>query len=110
VSEHTAGSFIVTLAPLASMLAATRRKKDPPLPRPADTTTLGALAPETRRALRALAERSLENLGAPLTEELVTDEMGHQFSRLVKALGSGADREQRLRAAIATATEELTDQ
>lgn len=106
--EHTAGSFIVTLAPLADLLSAGRRAKDPP-PRAADTDAVNGLAPATARALRDLAVRSLELLGAPRTDALVAHEMAHQFSRLAAAAGAGRDREIRLRAAIASAQRELED-
>ena len=109
VREHTPGSFVVELAPLSELLASTRRKKDPPPPRPADRTTLGALEPATRKALRALAARELELLGAPRTDALIADEMARQFSRLARSLGAGANRESRLRDAIASLLSELSE-
>ena len=106
--EHTAGSFIVTLAPLSDLLSAGRRSKDPP-PLAADQAAVRGLAPATARALRELAIRSLELLGAPRSDALVAHEMAHQFSRLAAAAGNGRDREIRLRAAIAAAHREVED-
>jgi hypothetical protein len=107
--EHTAGSFVVELAPLSQLLTATRRKKDPPPPSAADAGVLGALEPATRAALKALALRELEILGAPRTDALVADEMARQFSRLTGSLGDGTDREARLRAAITSVLAELSE-
>ena len=108
VREHTAGSFVVVLAPLKELLASTRRKKDPPPP-PVDTATLGALEPSTRKALRALASRELEILGVPRTNAMIADEMARQFSRLAQSLGSGTNREGRLRETIAILLAELSE-
>jgi hypothetical protein len=108
VREHTAGSFVVALAPLSALLSAGRRAKDPP-PRAADTAVIEGLESSTSAALRELAIRSLELLGAPRTDALVAHEMAHQFSRLVPAAGRGADREARLHAAIESARRELED-
>lgn len=109
VREHTAGSFVVQLAPLSQLLSATRRKKDPPPPQPVESGALGELEPATRKALRALAARELEVLGAPRTEMLLADEMARQFSRLAGSLGDGGNREARLRSAIAALLAELSE-
>jgi hypothetical protein len=61
--EHTAGSFVVTLAPVKAMFdAAKRREQDAP-PAPATPPTLSSLDESTRDLLRTLAERSLDALG-----------------------------------------------
>lgn len=109
VREHSPGSFAVTLAPLRAMLTAQRRAKDPPLRRPSDPLALSSLEPATRSALRALALRTLELLGAPRTDALVNDEMTHQFSRLAAAIGAGPNREARLRQAARVALAETDD-
>jgi hypothetical protein len=107
VREHTPGSFAVKLAPLSELLTAPRRIKDPPPGRAAAPEAVAGLRPATIAALRALAERSLEVLGAPRTAQLVEAEMAHHFSRLVLAVGKGPDREARLRAAARAARDEL---
>jgi hypothetical protein len=107
--EHSPGSFAVTLAPLRAMLTAQRRSKDPP-PRPlADPVALSSLEPATKSVLRALAQRTLELLGAPRTDALVNDEMTHQFSRLAAAIAAGPNREARLRQAARAALAEAED-
>lgn len=106
--EHTAGSFVVTLAPMRALLAAGRRAKDPPVGE-ADTAAIAGLQKSTVAALRALAIRSLELLGAPRSEALIAHEMAHQFSRLVPAAGAAEPDEDLLRTAIAQARQELED-
>ena len=109
IREHNPGSFVVTLAPLSALLEAPRRRREAPPPRP-DPRALAALAPETRDALRVLAERALDALGVPgRPQGFVEDEMVRQFERLARAAGDGADREQRLRDVIRAATDELDE-
>ena len=109
VNEHTPGSFVIALAPLRTMLAASRRKKDPALPALQDPVALRALAAATRAALRALAVRSLEVLGVPRTDALVEGEMLRQFSRLAGSVENGPGREAGLRAAALIALDEISD-
>ena len=60
--------------------------------------------------LRALAERSLEVLGAPRTEGLVRDEMVRQFAILSSAVAPDeTDREGRLRFLIDAARDAFDD-
>ena len=108
VREHTAGSFVVSLAPMRALLSASRRKKDPALPAPKDPVALQALEESTRAVLRSLAVRSLEMLGVPRTDALVEDEMVRQFSRLTGSAGNGPGREASLRAAAALALDEIS--
>lgn len=107
--EHTAGSFIVTLAPMRSVLAAPRRRRPTPMPIRADPPALRALDPETRELLRTLAGRSLEALGIHGVDAFVEEEMLRQFGILAAGVPEGSDREERLRAAIARALDEITD-
>ena len=81
VAEHTAGSFVVTLAPVRALFETVPRSRsnDAAL-KPGDPSELRALDASTRAALRALAERSLDVLGAPRTDALVRDEMIRQFA------------------------------
>jgi hypothetical protein len=107
--EHTAGSFVVTLAPVKAMFdAAKRRREQAPLPPPAAPPTLAALDSETRAQLRALAECSLDALGIRDRGPFLEAEMLRLFGSLAATMppGGGAEREARLRAAIAAAMDE----
>ncbi len=106
--EHTAGSFVVTLAPLSAMFEAPRRKREPDsaLPLPA---SLSALDAETLGLLRDLAATSLLTLGVHNAERFVEAEMTDKFSRLTAALSGSEDPERDLRAAIRHALAELED-
>jgi hypothetical protein len=106
--EHTPGSFVVGLAPMAAMLEAgkRRREKEAP-PAPAAPPTLAALDDETRDLLRVLAERSLDALGVRERGPFVESEMLRLFGMLASSAGDGPDREQRFRAAIDSAMREL---
>src|SRR5512140_2174576 len=56
-SEHTAGSFVVELAPMSAMIDARIAQREPPSQQPlASPPTLATLDEETRTLLRALAE------------------------------------------------------
>ena len=107
-SEHTAGSFGVVLAPLAELWNAPKRSRQPePPPAPPDPPSLDALDVETRRLLRQLAERSLEQLGVRGDRDrFIESEMLKQFSALTTSLAAGGQREDRLRTAIQRAIEE----
>ena len=109
IREHNPGSFVVSLAPLSALIEAPRRRKDAPPSKP-DPRALAALEPETREALRVLAERALDALGVPgRPGAFVEDEMLRQFQRLAPAAGEGPDRERRLRDIVRAATDELDD-
>jgi hypothetical protein len=106
-SEHTAGSFVVELAPMSEMLDAGRRRREQtPMPAPASPPTLAALSDDTRQQLRALAERSLDALGMRDRGPFVESEMLRLFGSLAASMGEGVDRELTLRAAIAAAMSE----
>ena len=103
-SEHTAGSFVVVLAPMSAMLdAAKRRREQSPLPPPASPPTLARLDADTRQLLRALAERSLDALGVRERGPFLEDEMLRLFGSLAAAIVPGENRERALRGAIAAA-------
>ena len=104
-SEHTAGSFVVTLAPMTALAAAGRREQ-PAQPAPPSPPTLAALDEETRRLLRALAEHSLDALGMREREPFLENEMLRLFGTIAATLEDGPDRERRLRIAIAAAMSE----
>jgi hypothetical protein len=111
VGEHTAGSYVVTLAPIRALFETTARSRSrTPRLRPVDPAELSALEPATRAQLRWLAERSLEALGAPRTGRFVADEMLRQFTVLASAVPPGeGDREQRLQFLIAAARDAFDD-
>lgn len=110
--EHSPGSFVVTLAPIAALLEAPRRRRDrssspPPSPTP---VSLSALEPETLKLLRTLALRSLESLGVREPEKFLEGEMLSKFDSLASAVRPGADSEARLREAIRAALDQLDEQ
>lgn len=106
--EHTAGSFVVTVAPMTAMLEASKRRREPPAP-PAPVTppTLEALDGQTRALLRALAERSLDAIGVRERGPFLEGEMLRLFGVLGASAGTGPDRDQQLRRAIERALAEL---
>lgn len=105
-TEHTAGSFVVTLAPFSALLTAPRRRRGAAPPPPADPSALAALPNDIRAGLRELAVRSLHDLRAPSTDAFVATEMQHVFARLSVGLEGHADLEARLRLAIRAALDE----
>lgn len=105
--EHTAGSFVVTIAPVKAMFdAATRRREQQPLPPPAVPQTLATLSDDTTKQLRALAERSLDALGMRERGPFLEGEMLRLFGTLASSVPAGPDRERRLRDAIERALNE----
>ncbi|HEY2848455.1 MAG TPA: hypothetical protein VGI97_01160 [Gemmatimonadaceae bacterium] len=111
VAEHTAGSFVVTLAPVRALFETVpRSRSNDARIKPGDPHELRALDAATRKQLRSLAERSLEVLGAPRTAGLVHDEMVRQFSILSSAVAADeTDREGRLRFLIDAARDAFDD-
>lgn len=106
--EHTAGSFVVELAPVHALFTAPRRRREPPPPPLPDPSTLAGLDDETRRLLRTLATIRLQQLGVHSpTRALVEDEMLTQYAALARSIPEGPDREARLQQAVITALEEL---
>jgi len=106
--EHTAGSFVVTLAPISAMFdAAKRRREQEPVPPPPAPPTLSALDDDLRHRLRVLAERSLDALGIQQRGPFVETEMLRLFGILAPSLGTGSERDAQLRAAIDGAMTEL---
>jgi hypothetical protein len=106
--EHTAGAFIVRLATLRELVDAPRRnRRRTPPPRPRDPSVLTGIDPDTREALRRLAECALDAFGVSHhTPSFVGDEMVRQFTRLVGSIAEGPDRDARLRQAIEAALSE----
>lgn len=105
--EHTPGSFVVTPALITALFEAPRRHGDQPAAVATDDTAFAGLAEGTRMALRALAIRSLQALGAPVSDAFVHDEMRRQFSVLGQSIPPEPDRDAKLRLAAETAMDEL---
>ena len=108
--QHTAGSFVVQLAPMSALWDAPRRRREQTSAPVVDPPALAALAPETRALLRALAVVSLESLGVRDTEPLLEGEMLKQFAMLAAAIPATPDREACLRAAVQRAIEEYVEE
>ena len=101
--EHTAGSFVVELAPAAAAHAPRRAAPNagPPAPSP---QTLAGLHADTRKLLRDLARIALQHLGVHSpTRRIVEDEMLRQFT----VLATGDPDEGALRSAIEAAIHQL---
>jgi hypothetical protein len=105
--EHNEGSFVVSLAPVTALLEAPRRNRQPAhqVPTPG---SLSGLEPATVDLLRAVAVRSLAELGvsAP-TRRFVEDEMLAIFSKISAAVGPSSGREEDLRVALRHALADL---
>lgn len=107
--EHTEGSTIVSLAPVTSLFAAPKRRRESS-PRPPAPQSLAALSPATLELLRDVAVRSLAGLGIPVpTRGFVEDEMLAIFSKISAAVPPAGDREEALRAALRHALAELEE-
>lgn len=108
--EDTPGSFIVSLAPLRSLLEAPARRRNPA---PAPTRRLPSiegLRPATRDRLRYLASRSLEALGVKAPGAAMLDgEIARQFSMIARTAPAGADGDKWLDGAITKALQEYAD-
>lgn len=107
-AEHTAGSFVVSFAPVSALFDAPQRRREKServkLPTPA---TLAALDVETVRQLRDLSTLVLASLGVHSpTRTMVEDEMRRQFAALSSALPDDGDREALLQQAMQLALEE----
>lgn len=103
--EHTAGSFVVTLAPLSALFDAPKRQRDK-RPPPSAPGSLAALGDETRQMLGDLAKRALQDLGVRDPVPFMEAEMLKQFGALAAGIPPGPHREQMLRAALRHALDE----
>jgi hypothetical protein len=108
--EHTAGSFVVTLAPMSAMFEAPGRRREPTAPATTEVPeSLAALSPDTLRMLHDLAAGSLLLLGVHNAEQFMESEMQNKFNKLTEALPGVEDPEAELRAAIRHALDELDE-
>jgi hypothetical protein len=109
-SEHTAGSFVVTLAPVRALFEAPKRRREKPgehVQAPV-SPQLAALEADTLDLLRELARLQLDALGIRSPAAVLVDaEMVRQFVALSPAVGEGDDAEARLQQALLRAIEEL---
>ena len=105
-TEHTAGSFVVVLAPMSASGNAAKAREPAPSPPPASPPTLASLGGETRRELRVLAERSLDALGVHERGAFLEDEMLRLFGIVAQQIRPDEDRETGLRRAIVIAMNE----
>jgi hypothetical protein len=105
--EHTAGSFVVTLAPVSALWESPKRNRGrgiaPPPPTP---PSLDDLDDDSRKLLRDLAERALEGLGVKDTAAFLNGEMLKQFGAIAASIGDQPGREARLRAALRAALDQ----
>jgi hypothetical protein len=105
--EHTPGSFVVGIAPIAALWEAPARNGGRGVASASRTPpSLDDLDDDTRRDLRHLAERALEGLGIKETEEFLQGEMLRQFSAIAASVGHAPGREMRLRFAVRAALEQ----
>jgi hypothetical protein len=109
VREHTAGSFVVRLASLRSLVDAPHRRHHSIARPPRDPKALVGLDADLRVLLRRLAHAALDGLGvrAPSAAQ-VADEMVRQFSHLAAGIpdAAGRDRNAALHRGITRALEE----
>ena len=83
VREHSPGALLVTLAPVTALVDAPSRARHAMKTPVADPAALAGLTPTTRAALRSLAARSLDDLGARVQDATVVEgEMLRLFARL----------------------------
>lgn len=107
--EHSPGAFAVTLAPVTALVdAAPRTRHANEQVRTPDPAALSGISPGGRTALRTLAVRSLEELGAgALAERVVVDEMVRLYGRLSASVRDAADPDAALCAAVDAALDEM---
>jgi hypothetical protein len=110
--EHSPGSIVVTLAPVADLLSAPKRNRERNSDEraqsiPAVPVSLAALEPETLALLRRLALETIDSLGVRHSEDFVEREMQTIFAKLSVTLPVSGDREGTLRRAISSAIEDV---
>ncbi len=110
--EHSPGSIVVTLAPVADLLSAPKRNRERNADEkdhrsPAVPVSLAALEPETLVLLRRLALETIESLGVRNAEDFVEQEMQTIFAKLSVTLSVSEDREGTFRRAISSAIEDV---
>ena len=108
--DHTAGSFVATVAPLRTLFEVPARRRLQPSAHRDGPAPVAGLAPDTLARLRALAARALESLGVQVpTATMVDAEAQRQFSLLAKGAPPGEPLQPWLRNAIERAVNEYDD-
>lgn len=106
--EHTPGSLVVELAPVAALWESPRRNRGRGvLEAPKAPPSLEDLDEDSKQLLRNLAERSLEALGVKDTATFLQGEMLKQFGAIAATVGDAPGREARLRAALRAALDQV---
>ena len=108
--EDTAGSFVVQLAPLRSLLEAPARRKGSRPPPTRKTANIQGLQSDTRDQLRYLSGRAIDALGVkePNERQILT-EMERQFSVFARTAPAGAETDRWLNSAISRALTEYAE-
>jgi hypothetical protein len=111
IRDDTPGSFVVTLAPLRTMLdAPNRRKPGTPTAASVPAATIKGLSARTQGRLWELSAHALDSLGIRNgSPEVMRDEMERQFSRLVASAPTGAPLERWIASGIERALREYED-
>ena len=79
------------------------------MPEEQDPKSLSALSSSTLKLLRQLAVQNLESLGVIDSKPFIEQEMVRTFSALAASVPAGDNREERLRAALRRAIDEVSD-
>jgi hypothetical protein len=112
-NEQNPGAFAVTLAPIRALFETvprSRARREDAREARVQPAALAALDPATLKELRALAEYSLDQLGAKAVQAFVDDEMTRQFTILSRGIAPDeTDREGRLRFLISAAKSAFED-
>jgi hypothetical protein len=108
--EDTAGSFVVQLAPLRSLLEAPARRKGSRSSIPKKQANIQGLTSETRDQLHYLASRAIDALGVKKpSESQILAEMERHFSVFARTAPVGVDTDRWLNSAISRALIEYAE-
>ena len=108
--EDTPGSFIVSLAPLRSLLEAPARRRTRVTPPARKLPGIQGLKPETGERLRSLASRAIDALGVKdASDSVIAGEMVRQFSMIVRTAPAGVDADKWVDGAITKALREYAE-
>jgi hypothetical protein len=108
--EETAGSFVVELAPLRSLLEAPARRRSPVGQPTRRAPAIHGLKPATRDRLHYLSTRAIDSLGVKdVSEDQVAREMVRQFTVIVRSAPAGVDTDSWVDAAITRALREYEE-
>jgi hypothetical protein len=109
--EDTAGSFVVQLAPLRSLLEAPARRKGSRSAIPKKKANIQGLKSETRDQLHYLASRAIDALGVKKpSESQILTEMERHFSVFARTAPVGVDTDRWLNSAISRALIEYAEE